>query len=153
MNGAAIVPAPDIDKRAIADRKRPAGGERQRGLYRPSASQLFVVINRDAGGVVSAGRHDAAVIYCSSVEPQPGHVHGRPAAPTVCNRVEDLRGGDGRGEWSCAPEQVEFPLVHGAARPCYWRWHRRTSAPRVGRDVIDLQLGPFAGAVVTAGNV
>jgi len=69
MDGAAIVTAPDIHKRAIADRKRPAGVERQRGLYRPATSQLFVDIELDAGGVITARGYDARVVNRSSVEP------------------------------------------------------------------------------------
>ena len=69
MNGGAVVAPTDIDKGAIADRKRAAGGERQRGLYRPAGSQLFVVIDRNTRTLVAAGGDDAGVINRSSVEP------------------------------------------------------------------------------------
>ena len=153
MNGAAIVAATDIDKRSVADRKRSAGDKWQRGLDCPAGSQLFVVIDFNAWWVVTAGRHDAGVVYRSSVEPQPAHVHGRPGAPTVGNRIVDLRGGDGRGEWCSASEQVEFPLVHRAARRCYWRRHDRPGCPTVGGGVVDVQRVHFGRAIVTAGNV
>jgi hypothetical protein len=153
MDGGSIVPAADIHKRAIADRKGSARGKWQRRLYRPAGSQLFVVIDRDAGGVVSARSNDAAIVYRSSVEPQPGHVHRRPGAPTVGNRIVDLRSRDRRREGSRASEQVEFPLVHGAARPCYWRWHNRTGAPRAAGDIVDVQRVHLGRAIVTAGNV
>ena len=153
VNGAAIVAAPNINKRAIADGKWSAGVKRQRRLYRPTGSQLFVVTDWNAGALISARGHDAGVIYRSSIEPQPVHVHVRPAAPTVGNRIVDLCGCDGRGEWSRASEQVEFPLVHCAARPCYWRWHDRPGAPRVTGDIVDIQGVHFAATAVTAGNV
>src|SRR5206468_10550553 len=151
VHGGAIIAAPDINKRSIADRKRPPRGKWHRGPYRPSASQLFVVIDRDARRLVPARGDDAGVIYCTSVEPQPVHVQVRPAAPAVRNRVVNLRDGP-RGR-EPAPEEVEFPLVHGAARPCYWRWHDRPGAPRVGPDIVDIQRVQFDRAAVTTGNV
>jgi hypothetical protein len=154
MDGGTIVATADIDNCSIANGKRSAGCERQRGLYRPAGSQLLVVVDRNAGRVVAARGYDAGVIQRGAVEPQPAHVHGWAGGPTVGNRVEDLRDRHGRWEHR-ASKQIEFPLVHRAARSCYGRWHRRSAvnAPSVSRDVIDLQLGPFAGAVVTAGNV
>jgi len=69
MDGAAIVAAPDIHKRAITDGKGSAGVERQRGLYRPATSQLFVDIELNAGRVITARGYDAGVVNRSSVEP------------------------------------------------------------------------------------
>ena len=137
MDGAAIVAAPDIHKRAIADGKGSAEVERQRRLYRPATSQLFVVVDRNAGRLISARGYDAGIVYVPAVEPQPVHVHVRPAAPTVGNRVVDLSDRKRAGE--PASEEVEFPLVHGAAGPCYWRGHDWPRGPHVGRDVVDVQ--------------
>ena len=151
VHATAIIAAADINKRSVADRKRPARGIRHRSLYRPSASQLFVVIDRDARRLVPARGDDARVIYCTSVEPQPVHIHVRPAAPAVRNRVVNLR--DGLRGREPAAEEVEFPLVHGAARPCYWRWHNRAGCPTVGGNIVNVQRVQFGRAVVTAGNI
>src|SRR5437868_9164394 len=126
---------------------------RQRCLYRPAGSQLFVVIDRGTRGIVSPGRNDTVIVNRCTVEPQPSHVHGRPSRPAVGIRVIDLRDGGSSWEWSPAPEQVKFTLVHRTARPCYRRWDRRAPAPGVSRNIIDLQGGQFAFAFVTAGNV
>src|SRR5437588_12358455 len=141
MHSRAIVAASDIDNGAVADGKWSARVERQRGLHRPGGNQLFVVIDRAAWGLVSARGNDAGVIHRSPVEPQPVHVHGRPTAPTVGNWIVDLRGGSSGGKSSSV--EVEFPLVNGAARPCYWRGHHRPGGPHVCRDIIDVQRVQF----------
>src|SRR4029077_13390989 len=105
------------------------------------------------GRVVTAGCHDTGGVDRSSVEPQSSHIHGWPAAPTVSNRIVDLRNVDRGGEWSRAPEEVEFPLIYRAARPCHWRGHDRPSGPSVGADVVDVQCVHLCAAVVTAGNI
>src|SRR5262249_1098664 len=144
--GGAIVTASDIDKGAIADYKRSASRIRQRGLYRPGGRQLFVVIDRRTHDGVSPGRNDTSVTHRCTVEPQPNHIHRRPNAPSVGLWVVDLRFGDAYSEWSRAPEQVKFPLVHRTAWSCYRRWDGRVSAPGVSRNIIDLQVGHFASA-------
>ena len=149
----AIVATSDIHNGAIAHRKRSASIIRQRCLYRPTGSQLFVDISRKDGGVVSARSHNAAIVYCSSVEPHPGHVNVWSAAPSVAAGVVDLRDGGKRGKRSPASEQVDLPVEHRAAGPCHWRRHRRAAAPTVSRDIVDLQVGHFAESGVTAGNV
>src|SRR6266404_9954764 len=152
MDSAAIIATADVDNGTIADCKRSAGCEGQRSLYRPAGSQLLVIVDWNAGRIVAARGYDAGVIQRGAVEPQPGHVHVRPAAPTVGNRVEDLRDRHGRWEHR-ASKQVEFPLVHRAARSCYWRRHDRSRRPHVGRDIVNVQRVYFAAAVVTAGDV
>lgn len=151
MDRAAIVTASDIDKCTVADRKGSAGGIRQRRLYRPASRELFVDIKRDAGRVITAGGYDAGVINRSSVEPQPGGVQRWPGGPSVGTWIVDLRDGE-RGR-ETASEQVQFALVHRAARPCYCRWHRRAGRPRVTRDIVDVQRGQFVDSVVTTSYV
>ena len=153
MHGGAIVAAADIHKCSVADRKRSARNKWQRSLDCPTGSQLLVVIDFNARWVVTARRHETSVVYGSSVEPHSAHIHGRPGAPTVSNRIVDLRGGDRRREWCSAPEEVEFPLIHRAARRCYRRRHNRTGCPSVGGGVVDIQRVHFGRAIVTAGNV
>src|SRR5882672_4911478 len=99
MHRAAIVAAPNIDKGAIANGEGSAREIRHRGLYRPRSSQLFVVVGREDRCIVSARGHDAAVVNRTSVEPYPGHIHAGPSAPSVANRIIDLRDGAERGEW------------------------------------------------------
>src|SRR5262249_47960275 len=150
---ATIPAASDIDKGAIANGEGSTGIVRQGGPHRPTDSQLFVDIDREADRVVSARGNNAAIVYVPAVEPYPSHVHGWPGAPTVGNGVEDWCGGDENGESRRASEQVEFPLVHGAARPTYWRRHVRTGCPGVSRDIVDVQCVHFEHAVATTGNV
>src|SRR4029434_10727934 len=107
-------------------------------------------IDRGIRDGVSPGRSDTGVTNRCTVEPQPSHIHGRPSRPAVGIWVVDWRDGGSYWEWSRAPEQVKFPLVHRTARPCYRRWDRRAPAPSVSRNIIDLQIGHFAFAFVTA---
>ena len=154
MSGGAIVAATDIDKGAIADRKRSERRIRERGSHQPEGSQLFVVSGRGAG-IGSARGNNARVIHRCPIEERLGHHHGRPAAPTVSHWVEDLRRGSQRGEWRSASEEIEFALVYRAARPRYsgWHWGRRVNAPGVSTNIIHLQRGHLSRAIIAAGNV
>src|SRR5438132_9272833 len=93
VHGAAIVTASDIDKGAIANDKWSASRIRQRGLYRPAGSQLFVVIDWGTRGIVCPGRNDTVMVNRCTVEQQPSYVHGRPSRPVVGSRVVVLRRG------------------------------------------------------------
>ena len=154
VHSAAIIAASDIVVGAIADAEWSARSIRQVQHVRPAGPVVqFIVVNRDARGIVAAWSIDAESTPCATIEPQPGHHHVGPSAPTIGNRVVNLCGRDGRGEWSRATEQVKFPLEHRAARPSNWRGHHGAGGPGVSGNIVDVQRVQLAGTAVAAGNV
>src|SRR5438093_143947 len=106
MDCAAIVAASDIEVGAIADAEWSARSKRQVQHVRPAGPVVqFIVVNRDARRLVAAGCNDAESTPSTAIEPQPVHHHVGPSAPTISNRVVDLR--DGLRSWETATEQVE----------------------------------------------
>ena len=151
MHSRAIVAAAEIEEDAITNAEWSARSIRQVRHVGPGPSEQFVVVNRNTWALIAARRKDAEVIPCTTIEPQPVHYHVRPHAPTVSNRVVDLR--DGLRGRDAAPEEVEFPLTHRAARRCYRRRHVWSGRPCVTGDVIDVQRVQLSAAIVTRGNV
>ena len=154
VHSAAIIAASDIEVGAIADAEWSARSKRQVQHVRPAGPIVqFIVVNRDARGRVAAGCNDAESTPGATIEPQPGHQHAGPSAPTIRNRVVNLCGRGGRGEWSPATEQVEFPLEHGAARPSDRRGHHGAGGPGVSGNIVDVQRVQLGGTAIAAGNV
>lgn len=153
MDIGAVVPATDVYKRAVADDKRATGIIRHRGPDDPAAAALFVDITRHAGSRVSPRGNDARVINRSSVKPQPGDVHVPANAPTVRDRIVDLRDRGCHRVGSSAAEQIQSPVQYRAAGPCDGYWHWAARSPSVAGDVVDVQRVHLPTAIVAAGNV